>query len=343
MSWGTNLCLLYFLLVLIGDFRRCHAQPLPSVGISYNLPKLCVSATWNPNAITFFNSTMLSGPNLYIIFTTNNIVYVSATGSSSIIVLNGITAAVVRIITNGLHQPRGLFVTSSSDIIIDNGKNHSRIEKWTSNATSGVIAMQVPNSCYSIFVDIVGDLYCSLDTLHLVIKGFSNNTGSYSTTVAGNGTSGSSSTQLSMPQGIYVDLDLNLYVAECGNSRVQRFMFGQLSGTVVAGNGANGTITLSCPTGIIFDADGYLFIVDLNHHRIIRSGPNGFRCVVGCEFGNGSASNQFTRPRSLSFDTDGNLFVLDSGNRRIQRFQLQSNSCGKYIDTDVSGTKLMHE
>ncbi|CAF4128305.1 unnamed protein product, partial [Rotaria sordida] len=72
----------------------------------------------------------------------------------------------------------------------------------------------------------------------------------------------------------------------------------QLNGITLAGNGAINTITLNCPSGIVLDADNYLFIVDSSNHRIVRSGPNGFRCLVGC-YGGGSASNQLLNPQTI--------------------------------------------
>jgi hypothetical protein len=75
------------------------------------------------------------------------------------------------------------------------------------------------------------------------------------------------------------------------------------------------------------DAQKYLFIVDSLNHRIVGSGPNGFRCLVGC-YGFGSQSNQLNVPFSLSFDRSGNMFVTDQGRRRIQKFEyLENSSC----------------
>ena len=96
---------------------------------------------------------------------------------------------------------------------------------------------------------------------------------------------------------------------------------GQLNGTTVAGNGI-GNIALSCPTGVVLDGKNYLFIVDSFNHRIIGSGPNGFRCLVGCSGSNGSASNQLLFPQSMAFDSSGNIFVTDQGNNRVQRFTI---------------------
>ena len=147
--------------------------------------------------------------------------------------------------------------------------------------------------------------------------------------VAGNGSSGFSSTLLKSPRGILITASFNLYVADCGNNRVQLFLSGQLNATTVAGNGTAGGMILNCPVAITLDGNGYLFIVDQNNHRVVGSGPMGFRCVAGCSNGNGSTSHQLRSPRSLAFDTNGNLMVGDWGNSRIQEFVLTSDTCGE--------------
>ena len=100
----------------------------------------------------------------------------------------------------------------------------------------------------------------------------------------------------------------------------------------MAGSGSiNITITLTCPSSIVLDADGYLFIADHQNHRIVGSGLNGFRCIVGClGGGGGGASNQLLHPATLSFDHFGNIYITDEGNNRIQKFLLM-NSSGKSI------------
>jgi DNA-binding beta-propeller fold protein YncE len=98
----------------------------------------------------------------------------------------------------------------------------------------------------------------------------------------------------------------------------------------VAGNGFSNPFTLYWPTGVVLDADGYLFIVDTYNNRVVASGPYGFRCVVGCSGIAGSGSSQLHQPFGISFDSYGNIFVSDSYNVRIQKFLLVTNSCGKY-------------
>ncbi|CAF1540031.1 unnamed protein product, partial [Rotaria sordida] len=65
--------------------------------------------------------------------------------------------------------------------------------------------------------------------------------------------------------------------------------------------------------------------MDKGNHRIVGSGLNGFRCLVGC-YGVGSQSNQLNNPYSLSFDRSGNMFVSDQSNHRIQKFLLMKDS-----------------
>jgi hypothetical protein len=149
-----------------------------------------------------------------------------------------------------------------------------------------------------------------------------------STIAAGNGSNGSASNMLSEPYGIFVDINFDLYVADCLNNRIQVFQPGNLTGTTTVGNGSKKGINLSYPTGVVLDADGNLFVVDSCNHRILLSGLNGFRCLVGCS-NTGSGSDRLDYPATLSFDSYGNMFVADTGNSRIQKFILLVNSCSK--------------
>ncbi|CAF3746170.1 unnamed protein product [Adineta steineri] len=131
---------------------------------------------------------------------------------------------------------------------------------------------------------------------------------------------------LNSPQGIYVDSNLNLYIADSANNRIQFIQTGQLNGVAVVGNGSSANIILNYPTGIVLDANGYLFIVDSYNHRIVGSSSTGFRCIVGCS-GGGSTAFQLSFPQSVAFDSYGNIYVTDRNNSRVQQFALQTNNC----------------
>ncbi len=146
---------------------------------------------------------------------------------------------------------------------------------------------------------------------------------------AGTGYPGSAFNGLNLPLGIFVDLNFDLYVADCGNHRVQLFQSGESNGITVVGYGLpNSTIDINCPAEIVLDAEKNLFIVDENNHRIVGSSLNGFRCLVGC-YGESSQSNRLSSPNSFSFDRSGNMFVVDWENHRIQKFEYSKKSCGK--------------
>ncbi len=235
-------------------------------------------------------------------------------------------------ISGNVSIPYSVFVTINGDIYVDSGINSTGcVDKWTLNANASVVAMHVGQECFGLFVDINDILYCSMRDLHQVVTKSLNSVSEVLTIVAGIGCSGSASDMLNLPYGIFVNINFDLYVADCGNDRIQLFQSDPLNGTTVAGGGSlNPTITLNCPTGIVLDGNGYLFIVDSGNDRIIGSGPNGFQCLVGCSGSSGSASNQLNSPMSLNFDSYGNIFVTDSGNSRIQKFVVSTNSCSTY-------------
>ena len=221
---------------------------------------------------------------------------------------------------------------TSGNIYVDNGGTPlNRIDKITANSSSNVSVMYTCGRCYDIFIDVNNNLYCSMNFHHQVVTKSLNLDLNALTIIAGTGSIGTASNMLNFPHGIFVDINLDLYVADRENNRIQMFRAGHLNAITVAGNGSsNNAIILHGPAAVILDANGELFITDLSHHRIVRSGFNGLECIVGCSGGGGSQSDRLIYPRSLSFDSYGNLFVADSGNDRIQKFLLLTNSCGKY-------------
>ncbi|CAF1439386.1 unnamed protein product [Adineta steineri] len=228
-------------------------------------------------------------------------------------------------ISGNFTVPWSLFVTSNGDIYIDDGEENRRVQKWIAETNTFVTVMNVNSSCYGLFVDINDTLYCSMPEHHQVMKRSLNDSVMNSNRVAaGTGIPGSALNELGAPVGIFVDVNLDLYVADHYNDRVQLFQPGESNGITVVGS--ESTITLSHPTVIILDADKYLFIVDRSNSRIVGSGLYGFRCLVGC-FGRGPHSNQLNIPYGLSFDHSGNMLVTDQDNSRIQKFKYLKKSC----------------
>ncbi len=259
---------------------------------------------------------------------TSNTVYVAQLYNGSILIWLNNSINPTKTISGNISYPYSIFATINGDIYVNHGQSEGQVKKWNADTNTWTTVMSVNSSCYSLFVDINDNLYCSMRCSHKVVKKWLN--ASVMTIAAGAGVFGSLSNMLNSPLGIFVDVNFDLYVADCGNDRIQLFQSGQLNGTTVAGNETtNTTITLDCPTGIVLDADKYIYIIDQVNHRIVGSGPNGFRCLVGCN-GIGSQSNQLHYPITLAFDSYGNMFVTDQANNRIQKFLLYENSCGKF-------------
>ncbi|CAF4123497.1 unnamed protein product, partial [Adineta steineri] len=295
--------------------------------LSFNQPKFSPTATWNSNGITSAYQSIVGEYPTGIFMNTNNTIYIANKEENTIIMWQEESVNATQITSGNFTQPSSLFVTSNGDIYIDDAVKNGRVQKWITETNIFVTVMNVNSSCYGLFVDINNTLYCSMSKYHQVVKrSLSNSTMNTNCVAAGTGSLGSDSNQLNGPLGIFIDVNLDLYVADCDNDRVQLFQSGESNGITVAGYTLqNPTITLDCPSGIILDAEKYLFIVDQNNHRIVVSSMNGFRCLVGC-YGQGSQSNQLNNPFSLSFDRSGNMFVSDQSNHRIQKFLLMKDS-----------------
>jgi sugar lactone lactonase YvrE len=89
--------------------------------------------------------------------------------------------------------------------------------------------------------------------------------------VAGDGTPGSSSTQLNYPTDIVVDADEYMYISELGNARITRWAPNSTCGVCLVGcTGASGTAStqLNWPHSLAFDSNGSLYVADSANHRV---------------------------------------------------------------------------
>ena len=301
------------------------------LGAAYNQINVTLCTTWDPNGITFANSSTVGMTPWGLFVDTNNSVYVNARALDSILIWGPGNMNMPRSIATPLSKQKSVIVTTNGDIYADASDNNviiSQVFKWTVNATRWVTVMSLPGGCSGLFVDVYDSIYCSIETHHQVIRRLITDDVNTTSVVAGsdNGTSGLTMGMLSSPRGIFVTRALRLYVADCGNNRVQSFQPGRRTASTVMGHG---DVSLNCPTGVALDGNGYLFVTDSGNNRVIGSGLYGYRCVIGCSGTSGQGSNQLNTPYGLSFDSNGNIYVADGNNHRIQQFILASNSCGK--------------
>lgn len=298
------------------------------MAVSYNQPKFCQDASWRRNATTFADNSSVGTETWSIFVDENNTVYAANKDERQIQVwLEGNSTPARTILINS-SKPYSLFVSSNGEIYTDVSDSR-RVDKWHLNGSVEVLLMGTPGRCYGLFVDINETIYCSLIDHHIVVSKSRNDTNRTADLIVGTGCPGMTSERLYEPWGIFVDTEFNLYVADSRNDRVQKFKSGEKIGTTVAGMGAPDTIELDIPTGVILDGDGHLFIVERFNHRVVRSGPHGFECIVNCDPHVRSAADSLHEPRSLAFDRYGSIYVMDTGNDRIQVYHLATNSCGQ--------------
>lgn len=130
---------------------------------------------------------------------------------------------------------------------------------------------------------------------------------------------------------IATDSSGNVYVADPGNSRVQKFnsagVFQLAFGSAGTGNGQFGGFI----AGIAVDSSGNIFVLDQANSRVQKFSSLG---AYVSQFGSaGGANGQFTSPYGLALDSTGNIYVADTGNSRVQKF----SSAGAYTSQFAAG------
>ena len=223
-----------------------------------------------------------------------------------------------------LSEHSDLFVGMNGEIFLEHRSEAGRIEKWSIERNESVFVAQFDGHCYGLFIDLKNSLYCSQHFQHKVSKISLNADGGNQSAllVAGNGSEGAGAHQLAAPWGIFVDRELNLFVADAENNRIQRFRSGETNGSIVLGQEIPSGLLLNTPTDVIINGEGDFYITDNQNHRVIRVTNEEWTCIAACQNTNGSNANQLTHPYALQLDNRGNLYVADEFNHRIQRFEL---------------------
>ncbi|CAF4239172.1 unnamed protein product, partial [Adineta steineri] len=204
--------------------------------LSFNQPKFSSTPIWDSNGITFANQSVVGQYPTAIFVNTNNTIYVANKDDDTIVIWQEESVNPTKIIYGNFTGLWSLFVTLNGDIYIDDGNKNGRVQRWNAETDTFATVMNVSSECAGLFVDINNTLYCSMSANHQVVKRSLNDAVMASNRVAaGTAIRGSASNQLADPSGIFVDVNLDLYVADCDNDRVQLFQTGGLNGITVAG------------------------------------------------------------------------------------------------------------
>jgi sugar lactone lactonase YvrE len=133
-------------------------------------------------------------------------------------------------------------------------------------------------------------LYVSTDALNTIWRVDSGgNVSTFATSASG----------LDYPNGMALDEQGNLFVANGLSDTIQEFNSDGGTGTVFATSG------LAAPFCLAFDETGDLFVGNLGNNTIEEYGPGGTGLVFA------TASSGINEPQALALDDAGNLYVAD--------------------------------
>jgi ABC-type Fe3+ transport system permease subunit/sugar lactone lactonase YvrE len=134
--------------------------------------------------------------------------------------------------------------------------------------------------------------------------------------LGGFGHPGNGPGKFNRPEGLCVDAQDRLYVADSCNHRIQVFSSG---GKFLRayGQAGKGKGELSYPYDICVDAAGRQYVCEFGNSRIQVFDANDRPLeIIG---GPGAAPGQFSNPWGVALDSAGNLYVADSQNHRVQK------------------------
>ena len=123
--------------------------------------------------------------------------------------------------------------------------------------------------------------------------------------------------EFNRPEGLTVDAQDRIYVADSCNHRIQIF---SSDGKFIRsyGKAGKGPGEFAYPYDIYVDADGRQFVCEFGNSRIqVFDAKDQLIEVIG---GPGAEPGKFNDPWGLAFDSKGNMYVADSQNHRVQKF-----------------------
>ena len=220
------------------------------------------------------------------------------------------------------------------------------------------ISAPLDNESVGVAVDGHGNLFIS-EGSYSILRGVPANlvqelsptstAGTYAAVANLSAVAGTGVSPLSAPQGVAIDAEGNLYVADSTLNAVLEFPLSAATGTysstgtVVAGAGGagSGASQLSGPDAVALDGHGNLFVSDAGNDRVVEytlTGPGTYSATgttVAGVGGDGSGANQLNYPNALALDSKGDLFISDEDNSRVLEYTL-NNVSGAYSATGTT-------
>ena len=236
------------------------------------------------------------------------------------------------------NAPEGIATDAVGNVFVVDAGN-SRVQKFASDGTylaqwgslgDGTGQFRWDLSPVGIAVNAAGDVYVTnwtLDNAVHRVQMFSGAGAALSQAPPSYllqwGSAGNGNGQFSGPVDVAADAAGNIFVADAGNNRIEKFTS---TGAFVAQWDSSGfSGPLSNPVGAATDAAGNVYVPSYFNNRVVMfRGDGTFVTRWGTP---GSGNGQFAGPSDVAVDASGTVYVVDSGNSRVQRF----DSTGTYL------------
>jgi sugar lactone lactonase YvrE len=242
-----------------------------------------------------------------------------------------------------LKGPLAITMDSTGNIFIADGSNYAirkidtngfitlfagRYNTFAFAATNGP-ATNVTIYPVGVLADNQGNIYIA-DANTQTNRIRKVDTNGYMSTIAGKGVGSSGdggqatnaliNLSLGRPVGMALDGNGNLFFSDIQNNCIRKIATNGIITTFAGTNSPNGrgfsgdggaatNAKLSIPLGLVFDAQGNLFIADAGNYRVRKVDTNGIITTV-------AYSDSFSiDPYGLAFDNNGNLYIADDSNR----------------------------
>ena len=233
----------------------------------------------------------------------------------------------------------GLALDGAGDLFLTDPDNNRVLKVTPGGTISKVMTAIEPRG---IAIDEQDDIYVAETGANQVKK--LDRSGALSI-VAGTGQAGfsgdgdlASIAMLSAPEGLALDREGNLYIADAGNNVVRKVATdGRI--TTVAGNRSLGfagdgrpavKAELYLPIGLAVDSHGNLYIADSANNRVRKVDVDGtLSTLAGTEHAGRkgdagrAADAELDNPVALAVDGSGNLYIADWGNNRVRLIRLE--------------------
>ncbi|CAF1012637.1 unnamed protein product [Rotaria sordida] len=155
-------------------------------------------------------------------------------------------------------------------------------------------------------------------------------------TVAGGHGKGSASNQLDGPEGLFINDDQTMVIADCWNHRIIQWKMGDTNGQVVAGGNGNESRLdqLTRPTDVLIDKEtNSLIICDSGNHRVVRWSRH-----------RGTTQGEILIDNidcfGFAMDDQRYLYISDTGKDEVRRYQIADKNGTIVAGGNGEGTRL---